>query len=249
MTRRLNSTYVSDWKLMSIKQRGDFAGRRERFRQYDSPATVTAYLERLKREWPERVTIADHICTLITTYANDHNRNAPVVLELCCGPGWLAMTLLEKLPIITYTGLDLSPPFLAFAQERLTPYGNRATLFEADLSTMDWPECLPGNEMISHFDAIVSLQSLHDVGDERVIGQIYTIGRSLLRPGGFLLNADLVVAEGEELSNNPGRLSIPRHLTLLKRIGYGNVRCTLAVGGFGLIVGENRVNTTEGEQQ
>jgi hypothetical protein len=50
------------------------------------------------------------------------------------------------------------------------------------------------------------------------------------------VNADLVVAPGEELPDNPGRRSIGRHLELLQAHGYSTVACTLAAGGFGVLV-------------
>ncbi|MEZ4618344.1 MAG: class I SAM-dependent methyltransferase [Caldilineaceae bacterium] len=223
----------------SGKQASDFARRRTRFRQYESAEAITAYLARLEREWPERAPLAKHIGQRIAA-TQQQVATGPTVLELCCGPGRLATTLLAMLPTMQYTGLDLSPPFLAFAQTQLAPVRERVTLIEADLSVTDWPTQLPAGADGAHFDAIVSLQSLHDVGDVAVIRQIYATAYTLLRPGGCLLNADLIVAVDEVSPNNPGRLPIPRHLALLTECGYHNARCTFAAGGFGCIMGETR---------
>lgn len=209
-----------------------FAQRRERFRAYEDPATVTAYLQRLEREWPERTEIADYIAAQIAQLATAE----PHVLELCCGPGRLAHTILDKVPAVQYTGVDISPPFLAFARQQLLAHASAITLHELDLSTDDWPTDLQ-QQGHGHFDAIVSLQSLHDVGDAMVIERIYRQAKLLLRPGGFFLNADLIVAEGETLPNNPGRLTIPRHLALLEAAGYEQIHAPLAPGGFGVVVG------------
>lgn len=218
---------------MSTPANDLFADRRARFRHYDSPGAVTAYLERLANGWPERPQIAQHIIQMISELGQD----APCVLELCCGPGWLAAQLLTALPTMQYTGVDLSPPFLAFAQEALALQAKRVNLLEVDLSQVDWPDQIAAQTGTSQFDAIISLQSLHDVGDEETIARIYGLARELLAPGGLLLNADLVVPPDEPRPDNPGRLPIALHLELLTAQGYQSTQCTLAVGNFGCVVG------------
>ncbi len=215
--------------------RTDFASRRDRFRQYEDSQAVEAYLQRLEREWPERAEIAQLIADQIALL----DLPVPVVLELCCGPGRLAQTLLETLPTMHYTGLDLSPPFLAYAQTQLSPYAERVTLCETDLSSATWPAILTEQGHNKRFHAIVSMQSLHDVGDEATISQIYGEAKELLLPGGLFLNADLIVPPGESLPNNPGRLTIQRHLELLRHYGYRAVNCLWTGGGFGCVMGVN----------
>jgi SAM-dependent methyltransferase len=214
----------------------DFAARRARFRQYDTSAAVESYVQRLSREWPERTEIAHHITQQIANLAIPQ----AAVLELCCGPGWLAQTLLTTLPTIDYIGVDISPPFLAFAQAHLALHAARVALVEADLNEAAWPALFAEQGVGGRFHAIVSLQSLHDVGDDAAISRVYGLAKTLLLPGGFFLNADLVVAAGEELPQNPGRRSIARHLELLHAHGYQEPRCTLALGGFGTVIGWTR---------
>lgn len=214
-----------------------FAQRRDRFRSYEDPAAVTAYLERLEREWPERAIIADYITAQLAQLADPE----PQVLELCCGPGRLAGAILDTLPTVHYTGVDISPPFLAFAREKLAEHAARTTLLALDLSRDEWPLPLSQPEH-NRFHAIVSLQSLHDVGDAGVIERIYRQANALLQPGGFFLNADLIVPEGAPLPDNPGRLPIPRHLELLAAAGYADVRCPLTPGGFGVVVGSEQLS-------
>lgn len=217
---------------MSARSGADFSERRARFRQYENTEAVRAYLQRLETQWPERAQIVQHIAELITA----RGQPQPHVLELCCGPGRLAETLLAAIPNVRYTGVDLSPPFLTFARQRLADYSH-VQLWEVDLNDATWPNLVAAQRSEGRFHAIVSLQSLHDVGDETAVSRVYGLAKTLLAPGGFLLNADLIVAEGEEAPNNPGRRSIPRHLALLQQHGYRQVACTLAVGGFGCVVG------------
>ena len=218
---------------MSTQANDLFADRRARFRHYDSPGAVTAYLERLANGWPERPQLAQHIIQMIS----ELGQAAPSVLELCCGPGWLAAQLLAALPTMHYTGVDLSPPFLAFAQETLVPDTNRVNLLEVDLSQVEWVDQLMTKVGTTQFDAIISLQSLHDVGDETTIARLYGQCGALLAPGGLFLNADLTVPPDEPRPDNPGRLPIARHLALLTAQGYQSPQCTLAVGNFSCMVG------------
>lgn len=218
---------------MSTQPPDLFANRRDRFRQYDTPVAVTAYLARLANSWPERPQIALHIAKQISALG----KAAPRVLELCCGPGWLAAQLLPVLPTMYYVGVDISPPFLAFAREELAPHANRIALLELDLSAVDWPTALTAPIGPTPFDAIISLQSLHDVGDEAIIARLYGQAKALLAPGGLCLNADLVVAPGELRPDNPGRLPIERHLELLAAQGLTAPACTLALGAFGCVSG------------
>lgn len=216
---------------MSTTRSVDFSERRARFRQYDTAEAVVAYRQRLETQWPERAAIVQHIADAIMALPQPQ----PQVLELCCGPGRLAEALLAAIPNLHYTGVDLSPPFLNFARQQLTPYP-QVKLLEVDLSDDTWPQLITSAQHKS-FHAIVSMQSLHDVGDEAAVSRVYRMAHDLLWPDGFFLNADLVIAEGEVLPNNPGRRPLARHLALLRDHGYHNVACTLARGSFGCVIG------------
>ena len=139
---------------------------------------------------------------------------------------------MKELPLATYTGVDFSEPLLTFARERLASFGNRARLIRANLNEDDWLD-----QVSREIHAIVSLQSLHDLGDEGQVNRIYGLARSLLMPGGLFLNADLVVSPQQDAPNNPGRRSIARHIELLQAHGYEHVSCTLELGEFGCVVG------------
>lgn len=220
---------------MSTMSSVDFNERRARFRQqYATPEAILAYRQRLETQWPERAQIAQHTADLILSLRQPQ----PQVLELCCGFGRLAEVLLAAVPNLHYTGVDVSPPFLDFARQQLAVYP-QVQLLEVDLNDETWPR-LVTPEPQAGFHAIVSLQSLHDVGDETAVSRVYALAKPLLVPGGFFLNADLIVAEGEALPNNPGRLPIARHLQLLRKHGYVDVACTLTTGGFGCIIGWQR---------
>ena len=133
----------------------------------------------------------------------------------------LAEVLLTKVPYLKYIGIDFSEPMLALARKRLARFGSHVSLHQADLNEDDWPELLP-----SENHAIVSLQALHDLGDETKLDRIYGMVRDLLVPGGLFLNADLVVPATKENLQKPGRRSVQRHLERLRSHDYERVACT-----------------------
>jgi hypothetical protein len=105
-------------------------------------------------------------------------------------------------------------------------------LIQADLNADGWLA-----QVSSPAHAVVSMQSLHDLGGEAQVNRIYNLARQLLVPGGLFLNADLITLSGRDLPNNPGRRSISRHLLLLRAQDYERVACTLKRGRFGCCVG------------
>lgn len=205
------------------------------FRQLETQQHAFEYVQRLNTEWPERAAICRHIAQQVAKTAARLNTAEPHVLELCCGPGVLAEALLTAQPTIRYMGIDLSPTLLEFTHQRLQSHANRVTLIQANLNEDTWLAQLENCATAPPFHAIVTMQSLHDLGGEPEVSRIYGLARDLLTPGGLFLNADLIVAPGAELPNNPGRRSIARHLELLEQHGYTNSHNTLTVGGFGCV--------------
>jgi len=198
------------------------------FRDLRTPEDINQWIDRLNSDWPERAEVMAHI--------RDQLKSLPVarphVIELGSGPGLLAEFLLTEIPQMTYIGLDSSELLLTYAQEILTPFSDRARLIQADLNSDGWP-----NLLSEEAHAIVSMQSLHDLGGEAQVNRIYGIANKLLAPGGLFLNADLIVPPQQENPKNPGRRSIPRHLELLQAHGYERVSCSLEAGEFGCVVG------------
>jgi hypothetical protein len=113
----------------------------------------------------------------------------------------------------------------------LAPFGDRVSLIETDLNTDGWQTRLVGD-----IHAIVTMQSLHDLGDERQVKRIYSVAKELLAPGGLLLNADLLPDLGPDVNPNPGRLTAARHLDLLNGQGFADVACTLELERFSCCV-------------
>ncbi|GAB4447614.1 MAG: hypothetical protein Kow0031_30180 [Anaerolineae bacterium] len=196
------------------------------FHSVQSEADVLDYLAQINRKFRARPQVVRHIQAQVAGLPVAQ----PVVVELCHGPGLLARRLASRLPHIRYTGFDFSGPFVRFTGRQLEPFGPRAAVIRADLNGDEWLARLP-----DAVHAIVSLQSLHDLGGEAEVSRIYRLARERLAPGGLLLNADLVAPEGGEVANNPGRLPVSRHLQLLRNLGFDAVTCTLQVDEFACI--------------
>ncbi|MCA9917170.1 MAG: class I SAM-dependent methyltransferase, partial [Anaerolineales bacterium] len=56
------------------------------------------------------------------------------ILELSCGEGLLAQTLLRRFPSVTVHGYDISPAMLEQAQLRLAHFGQRFVTRQFDLN-------------------------------------------------------------------------------------------------------------------
>lgn len=202
------------------------------FRDIQTVDDVEAYKKRLNDHYPERSKIISHIIDQIQPLGLDNL----TVVELCVGPGQLAEALCRDIPGIHYVGLDFMQPFLDYT-ERLLPSG--ATFVCADLTESAWPTLLTEAIHDNRIDLILSMQSLHDVGNADQIGSIYKRSQALLNRGGRLINADFITQEGDEAAARPGRLTVPHHLELLQAAGFTTTGCTLRTAQFGVCFGSN----------
>jgi len=103
------------------------------------------------------------------------------VLELGSGSGATAAALLDCYPDIRITASDVDPAMRAAASHRLTRYGDRAHVREADATRLPFDA--------GSFDGVISFIMLDHVIDwERAVAEIARV----LRPGGILAGYDLV---------------------------------------------------------
>ncbi|MDA0711899.1 MAG: class I SAM-dependent methyltransferase [bacterium] len=191
-------------------------------REFTDSDELIAWSQSLDDRWPERRDVVRHIGELVLRVPF----LKPNVVELCCGAGALAEFLLRESPSIRYRGLDASHSLLRFTGDRLSVYADRiAGLHRVDLND-DWVPLLP-----DPVHAILSMQSLHDVGDEAAVSRVYGLAHRALTRGGLLLNADLTTPE------QSGRLPAQKHLALLRAHGFEHAACTLERGPFVCVVG------------
>lgn len=192
--------------------------------QFHSAEYVAAWAAKVDN--PIRRSVFHHILAhLHLTLSPDA---AAHVVELACGPGLLAEFLLGNHPAMTYEGLDFSEPMLAMAEQRLAPFGDRASLRVVDLRDDAWMESVERAPQ-----AVISTQALHDVGGTEEHAAIYQASATLLAPGGLLLNADFVDRPGA----GRRRIGLARHLEMMAAAGLRGTKATLDLGPYACMVG------------
>jgi len=167
---------------------------------------------------PERLQLFGRIRSELESLAPSDGR----IVELGIGPGYLAQHLLTHLAHIEYFGVDFSSPMLDIARQRLSPFGERVRYLQVDLIRDDWIAALPES-----VDAIVSTWSLHDLGSQENVAQVYRGCATALQGGGVLLNGDFIKPDRAILEYEPGRFEIARHLEMLRAAGFGGAECLL----------------------
>lgn len=104
------------------------------------------------------------------------------IVEMGCGTGRLAASLLPLAPEAAYTGTDLSPVMVGLARQRLSPFADRATVrlvnggpASGEPGSCDRFVCAYVLDLLSERDARGTLDAAH----------------RMLRPGGLLCLAGL----------------------------------------------------------
>lgn len=145
------------------------------------------------------------------------------VLDAGCGDGLLALALAERHPEWTVVGIDRRANFLAAARRRARRRGIVNVRFvEADLT-----EPLPE----SGFDAVVALECLHEIPDDRAaLGGM----AAALRAGGMLA---LQVPDSDWRPVLPGSPGIWRDEV---RHGYSEAELRTMLSAAGLVPDELR---------
>ncbi|GAB7038048.1 MULTISPECIES: class I SAM-dependent methyltransferase [Catenuloplanes] len=122
---------------------------------------------------------------------------APRILDLAGGTGSISLRAQRRFPQANTTLLDLDPVTLTIARATLD---ERSTVVTADLVTPEWTAALPHRD----YDAVLAATALHWLSPER-LATLYAEVRTVLRPGGILVNADYMPDDGlPELSKRLG---------------------------------------------
>ena len=164
---------------------------------------------------PHRTKFFDAFVTEISRLAE------PDLLDLGAGPGFLAEQVLSRCAVSSYHLLDFSPRMLELARARLEGFGDRAYFHQIDFLQEDWWQSLPAG-----FDAVVSLQAVHEVSQAERISRLYGGLASLVAEGGKIIIADKLDFETEQ---GTGFLTIGDHETALERAGFRELRRVLEV--------------------
>lgn len=147
----------------------------------------------------------ERFTALIDAVEAGTGRPDPLVLDLGCGPGSLAVRLLDRVPAATVVAIDSDPLLLALGR---AGYGGRAGLrfADVDLRAPGWPAALGLGRPA---DAAVSTTALHWL-PAPALRAMYAQLAAALRPGGLLLDGDHLA--GDEAAT-PALARISRALT------------------------------------
>ncbi len=150
---------------------------------YDLPERVKSYDADMEIMHPRRSKMVDILLEVVP-----HDRTAGVdVLDLGTGTGYLTARLLEVFPRARVVALDAAPAILELARARLGDAPN-VTFVEGDFRRLG--DVLPEG---SKLDMIVTSYALHHL-DAEAKRAVFKQCAALLVDGGWLVNADLVVA-------------------------------------------------------
>jgi len=107
------------------------------------------------------------------------------VLDVGCGAGNYTLKLLERLPNIDVTLIDLSQPMLNRATERVSrATSGRIETIQGDIREVELPD--------EHFDIVLAAAVLHHLRTDQEWRNVFASFHRALRPGGSVWIFDLV---------------------------------------------------------
>ena len=135
----------------------------------------------------------ERFTALIDAVEAGTGRDDPLVLDLGCGPGSLAVRLLERIPGASVVAIDDDPLLLPLGR---AAYGGRPGLrfADQDLRAPGWAGALALDRAA---DAAVSTTALHWLR-AGALRSMYALLANVLRPGGLLLDGDHLLEDETE---------------------------------------------------
>jgi SAM-dependent methyltransferase len=154
------------------------------------------------------------------------------VLDVGSGPGFMAERVLTGCDVASYHLFDFSPHMLELSRARLRDFGETAVFHQGSFLDEEWWQSLP-----APFDAIVSMQAIHEVRDVARIPKLYDELKLLLRVGGIILIAD-EVNDGDKKDEH--LLSLSEHEAALLKAGFEEFRRVYAAGDLVMFAATRR---------
>lgn len=194
---------------------------------------------------------------LITEASKRIKPHAENLLDIGCGAGNYSLMMLNKIPNLNCTLVDLSKPMLDRALERVSQKTNKKVqILQGDIREVALIE--------NHFDIILAGAVLHHLRDDDDWISTFKKLFKLLKPGGCIMISDLITQDtevleeytremyGDYLENQGGKeyrqkvleyiakedspRSINFQLDLMKKVGFKNVEIlhkNMCFGAFG----------------
>jgi tRNA (cmo5U34)-methyltransferase len=167
-------------------------------RAYDAADRVQAYDADMDLMHPLR-----HKMIAVALEVLPFDRQAELrALDLGVGTGFFAARFLEFFPRATVVAVDGAEAMLSFCQARLGEQAKRVEFVISDFQRLGRHH-IPGGAV----DAVFSAYALHHLpaGEKK---QLIETSLALLKPGGWFLNADLVVAQEQAVERRIQQLRV-----------------------------------------
>ena len=158
---------------------------------WKDPGLVEDYLRQARKGVPLAQIQLDVMMRVIAGAKNAFELGEQPVrnfLDLGCGDGILATTILEKYPLARGTLVDFSMPMIQSAIRKLQAYSKSLHVSSVDYSDPSWFDIISSH---APFDVVVSGFSIHHQPDP-VKRQVYVDIFDLLEPGGIFVNVEHV---------------------------------------------------------
>jgi ubiquinone/menaquinone biosynthesis C-methylase UbiE len=147
------------------------------------------------------------------------------ILELGSGPGFLAEQILKSVPNVKYTMLDFSAAMHELARQRLGHLQQGARFVLADFKEEAW------TSFLQSFEAIVTMQAVHELRHKRHALKFHSSVLTLLRPGGVYLVCDHYT-DAEAMTDTNLFMSVDEQRTALENAGFKSIQCVLQKDGL-----------------
>lgn len=195
-----------------------------------SPAGATAWADAAERKRPQRGqfrnVIVEHLETLPPCSR---------VLELGSGPGFLAEHVLTRCPRLgSYTLFDFSEPMLEMSRARVGRF-TAASFVLGDFRADDWTRAVTGP-----FQAVVSMQAVHEVRHKRHVPRLYQQIFGILAPSGPLLVCDRT-PEDDSPRNTSLFMTEHEQVKAIQAAGFADARLLMSGDALALCLGRKPI--------
>ena len=146
------------------------------------------------REWANKAFVARPYRTkfldIFSQKISQSPLQAPRVLELGSGPGFLIERILRDNESVVYTALDFSEAMHQLARERLGRLADKVSFCLRSFKEKGWYANL------GEFDFVITMQAVHELRHKEYVPALLSDVRSVLSPGGTFLYCDHHCGEG-----------------------------------------------------
>jgi SAM-dependent methyltransferase len=176
------------------------------------PDGAAAWADAADRKRPSRLPIRAAIVERIQKLPDGAQ-----VLELGSGPGYLAEQVLSQCGLRTYTLFDFSEPMIAMSRMRAGAFP-AARFVVGNFRNSSWTAQVPGP-----WDAVVSMQAVHEVRHKRHVPALYREIFEVLRPSGIFVMSDRT-PEDDSVRSTALFMTAAEQLDAMRSAGFVDVR-------------------------